>query len=177
MPNIQLHAGDITRLRVDAIVNAANESLLGGGGVDGAIHAAAGPELVEASRELAPCPSGEARITPGFDLVSRYVIHAVGPIFRDGGQGESKTLANTYRAALQLANDHELDSIAFPCISTGAYRFPQTEACHIALRTAIAWQKQNQQPNLIVFCCFEPSDFERYMKRLDELGILRLYEG
>jgi len=176
MPNIQLHAGDITRLRVDAIVNAANESLLGGGGVDGAIHAAAGPELVEASSKLAPCPAGNARITPGFNLAAKFVIHAVGPIFRDGEHGESEILANTYRAALRIAADHTLHAIAFPCISTGAYGFPQAEACMIAIIAATAWQNENQFPQTIVFCCFEPSDLERYTDRLEELGILRHYQ-
>lgn len=177
MAGIELHSGDITQLSVDAVVNAANELLMGGGGVDGAIHAAAGPELLEAAKQLAPCPAGNARLTPGFNLNANFVIHAVGPVFHDGTRGESGTLAETYRAALQIAEMHNLESIAFPCISTGAYCFPQDRACEIAIQTCADWLKHHENPKTIVFCCFEPSDTTLYTERLDELGILRKYTG
>lgn len=132
---------DITRLRVDAIVNAANECMLGGGGVDGAIHDAAGPRLLEACREVKEvranvrCPTGMARITPGFDLNARFVIHTVGPVWRGGDHGEDELLASCYRETLALASEHELRTIAFPCISCGVYRFPPGRAARIATRT------------------------------------------
>ena len=166
---IQVHVGDITQLAVDAIVNAANESLMGGGGVDGAIHAAAGPELVVASRKLAPCPAGEARLTPGFQLSAKFVIHAVGPIYRDGLSREAEMLASTYRSALAIASHEQFASIAFPCISTGAYRFPQIQACEIATQTVAAWLSDNAWPRSVWFCCFERSDFELYSHRLGAL--------
>ena len=177
MTGIELHSGDITQMSVDAIVNAANELLVGGGGVDGAIHAAAGPELIEASRKLAPCPAGNARLTPGYNLNADFVIHAVGPIFRGGENGEFELLADTYRAALRIANEHNFNTIVFPCISTGAYSFPQDQACEIAIQTCIDWNEKNSQPKTIVFCCFESSDLLLYTKRLNELGIFRQYIG
>lgn len=176
MAGIELYSGDITQLFVDAIVNAANEQLIGGGGVDGAIHAAAGPELVNASRKLAPCPAGHARLTPGFNLQAKFVIHAVGPIFKDGTRGESKALSDTYRSALEIADHLKFTSVAFPCISTGAFSFPQDGACEIAIQTCVDWLKQHQHPKTIVFCCFEPSDLLLYTKRLNELGIFRQYK-
>ena len=176
MAGIEIHSGDITQLFVDAIVNAANELLIGGG-VDGAIHAAAGPELVDASQKLAPCPAGNARLTPGFNLNANFVIHAVGPIFRNGSHGESEVLTDTYRSALEIADQHNFTSVAFPCISTGAYSFPQDDACEIAIQTCAEWLKQHEHPKTIVFCCFEPSDLLLYTKRLTELGIFRQYAG
>ena len=176
MARIKLHSGDITKLNVDAIVNAANESLLGGGGVDGAIHAAAGPDLVSTSSKLAPCPPGNARITPGFNLPAKFVIHAVGPVFRGGYDGETETLKQTYVAALQIAASEQLEIIAFPCISTGAYNFPQPEACQIAIDTVVQWQSRNAHPNTVVFCCFESTDLKLYTDRLNEFGLLHRFE-
>jgi O-acetyl-ADP-ribose deacetylase len=130
---IEIIQADITTLAVDAIVNAANTSLLGGGGVDGAIHRAAGPRLLEATRKIGGCPTGEARITPGFDLPAMWVIHTVGPVWRGGHEGEDQLLANCYRSSLALAREHGVSQIAFPAISTGAYGFPMERAARIAL--------------------------------------------
>jgi O-acetyl-ADP-ribose deacetylase len=135
MARLAVVEGDITTQDVDAIVNAANEALLGGGGVDGAIHRAAGPELLEACRRIGGCPPGEARITPGFGLKARHVIHTVGPIWRGGGAGEALTLASCYRSSLRLAAGHGLATIAFPSISTGAYGYPLDQAAAIAVAT------------------------------------------
>jgi O-acetyl-ADP-ribose deacetylase (regulator of RNase III) len=155
MPHrIQIVEGDITRLDVDAIVNAANKSLLGGGGVDGAIHRGAGPELLEACAKLGGCDTGEAKVTPGFNLPARYVIHTVGPVWSGGERGEDRLLAACYRNALALALEHGLASIAYPAISTGAYGFPPDRAARIALRTVIAALTDNETIERIVFCCF-----------------------
>lgn len=141
MSRIRLEETDITTLAVDAIVNAANSSLLGGGGVDGAIHRAAGPQLLAACRALGGCPPGEARITPGFNLPSRHVIHTVGPVWHGGRQGESEVLGNCYRNSLALAAKHGVETIAFPAISCGVYGYPPEHACAVALdalRTGLA---------------------------------------
>ncbi len=158
-----IHA-DITSLHVDAIVNAANESLLGGGGVDGAIHRAAGPELLQSCRALGGCPTGEARITPGFNLPARFVIHTVGPVYHDGQNREPALLANCYRNSLMLAKENDVDSIAFPGISTGVYGYPKQEAATIAV--TICRQFENDFDE-IVFCCFSEVDKVRYEVLLD----------
>jgi O-acetyl-ADP-ribose deacetylase (regulator of RNase III) len=155
MPHrIAIVEGDITRLELDAIVNAANKTLLGGGGVDGAIHRAAGPELREACAKLGGCDTGEAKITPGFKLPARYVIHTVGPVWGGGERGEDRLLAACYRNALALALEHGLASIAYPAISTGAYGFPPDRAARIALRTVLATLQDNAAIKRVVFCCF-----------------------
>ena len=160
---IDVEVADITTLELDAIVNAANASLLGGGGVDGAIHRAAGPSLLAACREIGACPAGEARITPGFDLPAVWVIHAVGPVWRDGRHGEPAMLASCYRFTLGLALDHGVRSIAFPCISTGVYRFPKRQAAAIAVA---AFRDHEEHFERIVACCFGASDAELYREML-----------
>jgi O-acetyl-ADP-ribose deacetylase len=151
---------DICTLQVDAIVNAANSSLLGGGGVDGAIHAAAGPQLLAACRLLDGCETGDARITPGFCLPARYVIHTVGPIWAGGERGESELLASCYRKCMQIAAEHRLRSIAFPAISTGVYGYPKQQAAQTAVRTVQA--ALAQWPLDITFCCYSIEDLEYY---------------
>ena len=159
--------GDITRLDVDAIVNAANASLLGGGGVDGAIHRAAGPELLEACRPLGGARTGEAKITPGFRLQARHVIHAVGPVWQGGHAREDELLASCYRSALALAEGRGLRSIAFPAISTGAYGFPLERATAIAAREIAAALARGTTLERIVFCCFSARDREVYERELE----------
>jgi O-acetyl-ADP-ribose deacetylase (regulator of RNase III) len=170
---IEVIEADITTLVLDGIVNAANESLLGGGGVDGAIHRAAGPRLLDACRNLpetAPgvrCPTGEARITEGFLLDARWVIHTVGPIWRGGSRGEPEQLASCYRTSLDLAERHAVDSIAFPAISCGAYGYPIEPAVAIAVREARRWQGQGASPSRIVFCCFGKDLAAAYRRELE----------
>ena len=159
--SIQIVQTDITTLRVDAIVNAANEALRGGGGVDGAIHRAAGPRLLEAGRafpELRPgvrCPTGEARITPGFDLPARFVIHTVGPVWRGGQHAEPGLLAACHRNALELARQHGVDSIAFPAISCGVYGYPRDAAAGVAMAILGEEQHRTRTPHRIVLCAFD----------------------
>jgi len=156
---------DITALAVDAIVNAANTSLLGGGGVDGAIHRAAGPGLLKECRGLGGCEPGAVKITSGYCLPARYVIHAVGPVWRGGKEGEPELLASCYRNALQLALAKGLGSIAFPCISTGAYGYPRREAARIAVRTCREFLGAGYAMD-ITFCCFSEEDLDIYRELL-----------
>lgn len=152
--------GDITRLQVDAIVNAANTSLLGGGGVDGAIHRAAGPELLQACRPLNGCKVGQAKITPGFRLPARHVVHTVGPIWYGGSRSEADLLAACYRESIALARQHGAQSVAFPCISTGAYGYPARAAAQIAVETC---REAAADADLeITFCCFSAADLALY---------------
>jgi len=162
---IRIVKGDITALDVDAIVNAANTSLLGGGGVDGAIHYAAGPELLEECRGLRGCPTGEARITRGYGLPARWVIHTVGPVWKGGSRNEAALLASCYENSLQLAADRDLRSIAFPAISTGAYAYPLNEATEIAIRQVRRFTKESEALDEVVFCCYSGEHFAVY-KRL-----------
>lgn len=158
--------GDITRLPVDAIVNAANSQLRPGGGVCGAIHHAAGPGLAKECRALAPCPTGEARITRGHDLPARYVIHTVGPVYADGHSGEAAQLAACYTSCLRLALERRLESVAFPAISTGIFGYPADAACDVAVRTVHDWLERHEWPREVIFCCFTPAEGDRYRRRL-----------
>lgn len=158
--------GDITRLAVDAIVNAANTSLLGGGGVDGAIHRAAGRQLLAECRGLGGCPTGEARITAGYHLPAKHVIHAVGPMYDGGGYGEAQLLRSCYESSLRLAAEKGLETVAFPCISTGIFGYPKDEACDIAVATVVEWLATHELPREVTFCCFGAEDVGRYQARL-----------
>ncbi len=164
---IEVWPGDITRLDTEAIVNAANSSLLGGGGVDGAIHRAAGPELLQACIPLNGCRTGEAKITPGFRLKAAYVIHTVGPVYRDGLSGESALLENCYRNSLQLAIQKGLSSVAFPAISTGVYRFPAPAAAEIAIKTVAGILAENETIKRVVFAVFS-SEMQRIYEQILE---------
>ncbi|MHC5211862.1 MAG: O-acetyl-ADP-ribose deacetylase [Planctomycetota bacterium] len=154
LARMRVHEGDITCLEVDAVVTAANAGLSGGGGVDGAVHRAAGPELLAACRALGGCPTGEARITPGFRLPARHVIHAVGPVWAGGGSGEAEALAAAYRHSLELAVQHSLRTIAFPCISAGVYGYPLDEASAVAVRSVASFLGGHTALREVVFCTF-----------------------
>jgi O-acetyl-ADP-ribose deacetylase (regulator of RNase III) len=163
---LQLCSGDLTRLDVDAIVNAANCSLLGGGGVDGAIHRAAGPALLELTRTLRGCPVGEARITPGFDLPARWIIHTVGPVWHGGDRGEPELLCRAYESSLELAREKGLRAIAFPAISTGVYGYPVTDAARIAV---LAGLEHARDFEAIIYCCFTKADTAVYRAVIEDL--------
>ena len=162
IPYLEARLTDITTLKVDAIVNAANEALRPGGGVCGAIHAAAGPELAKACARIGPCPTGAARITPGFRLRARYVIHAVGPVWRGGAAGEPELLANAYRSALRLAGGHQLHSVAFPAISTGVYGYPLAEATRLAVSTCREELEKASVVQRLIFACFSQEALHQY---------------
>ncbi|RME35226.1 MAG: O-acetyl-ADP-ribose deacetylase [Deltaproteobacteria bacterium] len=169
--DIRVVQGDITQLAVDAVVNAANRTLLGGGGVDGAIHRAAGPHLLEACRKLNGCETGQAKITPGFHLPARYVIHTVGPVWGGGKRGEDALLASCYRTSLLLAEENKVKSIAFPCISTGVYRFPPRRAAEIAIGTVLDAAPRLTWVEKVVFCCFSSEDARLYQQLLEQKGV------
>lgn len=168
---ITLIQGDITIQKVDAIVNAANHTLMGGGGVDGAIHRAAGPQLREACRPLGRCETGAAKLTEGFDLPARFVIHTVGPIWRGGDRDEPRLLASCYHSSLQLAVDNGIRTVAIPSISTGAYRFPLTRAVAIAVDAVQAFLADGPPLEEIRFVCFHPGDAEAYYEEFQRRGI------
>src|SRR5438067_12475613 len=159
---IEIIQGDITKLAVDAIVNAANDCLLGGGGVDGAIHAAAGPELLEECRTLGGCPTGEAKLTKGYNLPARFVIHTVGPVWRGGKAGEEELLARCYRNSLELAERQGLRTMAFPSISTGVYAFPVERACRIALAEIKKFLEQGSHLERVTVVCFDRRTLDCY---------------
>jgi len=164
--NLELLPTDITKLAVDAIVNAANESLLGGGGVDGAIHRAAGPELLEECRGIGGCPTGEARITRGYRLPARHVIHTVGPVWHGGTRGEAELLASCYRNSLRLAVENGVRSIAFPAISCGVYRYPVDQAAAIAVRETRAFLDEHDSIDRVIFTCFGEDVCDAYRAAL-----------
>ena len=166
---LEITEGDITKLDVDAIVNAANKSLLGGGGVDGAIHRAAGPKLLEETRTLGGCETGEAKITLGYDLPARHVIHTVGPVWHGGKSREDEILANCYRNSLELAVRNGLKSIAFPAVSTGVYGFPIERATEIAIREIKKFLEADSTVEKVVCCCFGQRDLDIYVKTAEEI--------
>jgi len=168
MVKIEVRKADITRLEVDAIVNAANKSLLGGGGVDGAIHRAAGPSLLEECQTLNGCETGQAKITRGYDLPARYVIHTVGPVWHGGTRGEPRLLASCYKKSLELAENHQCVSIAFPNISTGVYGFPKKQAAEIAIETVKSFRDTAEYIRHIIFTAFDRENYDIYHNLLEE---------
>jgi len=169
LSRIRVKTGDITREDVDAIVNAANPSLLGGGGVDGAIHRAAGPELLTECRTLGGCAHGEARITKGYRLKARHVIHTPGPVYRNGKSGESEILRSSYHNSMNLAKEHGLKSIAFPAISTGVYGYPRKEACGVAFSTVLDFMRETGYIMDVVFVLFDADNYHLYTEYLEKL--------
>ncbi len=176
LDRVDVVQGDITKLEVDAVVNAANTRLLGGGGVDGAIHRAAGPELLAECRTLNGCPTGEAKITGGYNLPARRVIHTVGPVWHDGGEGEPELLANCYRNSLRLAAENGIKTVAFPSISTGVYGYPIEQASRIAVAETRAFLGNDFVIAKVVFVCFSDSDLACYRKVLSEARAQRTAE-
>ena len=170
LKRIAIYQGNITKMGVDAIVNAANPSLLGGGGVDGAIHAAAGPELLEECRELHGCAVGEAKITSGYRLPAPFVIHTVGPIWQDGNAGEARKLALCYYNSLKLAAEYQLATIAFPAISTGVYGFPKEKAAAIAVKTVADFLRENLRIHKVYFVAFDKETEQLYQRQLEKLA-------
>lgn len=166
---MDIRIADITTLDADMIVNAANPSLLGGGGVDGAIHRAAGPSLVEACRGLGGCSTGEARVTPGFDLPARWVCHTVGPVWRGGAADEEARLASCYRECLRHAAAKGSRTIAFPAVSTGVYGFPAARAAHIAVREVRAFLETHAAPHHVIFCCFSEASAAHHRQALEKI--------
>ncbi|MHC1705280.1 MAG: O-acetyl-ADP-ribose deacetylase [Tenuifilaceae bacterium] len=171
MGTIEIIQGDITKLKVDAIVNAANVSLLGGGGVDCAIHQAAGPELLEECRKIGGCPTGEARITKGYKLPAKHVIHTVGPIWRGGSNDEIDLLRNAYTNSLILATQNKIETISFPNISTGVYGFPKNAAAEIAIHAIMRYFEKNKLPKKVIFVCFDDENYVIYKEKLASLHI------
>jgi O-acetyl-ADP-ribose deacetylase (regulator of RNase III) len=163
---IEVEKGDITKFRVDAIVNAANTSLLGGGGVDGAIHRAAGPKLIEECRTLNGCLTGEAKITKGYNLTAKYVIHTVGPVWNGGNYNEEILLANCYKNSLHLATENNIKTIAFPAISTGIYHFPLEQATIIAISETQTFLEKNKSIEKVIFVCFDENTYRIYKEKL-----------
>jgi O-acetyl-ADP-ribose deacetylase (regulator of RNase III) len=166
---LELVKGDITQQDTEAIVNAANRTLLGGGGVDGAIHRAGGPEILEECKKLGGCETGDAKITTGGRLKARYVIHAVGPIYQGGRSGEAELLASAYRRSLEVAVEHGIRSIAFPSISTGAYRYPVNEAAGVALKTVVQFLREHPQIELVRFVLYDDTTYSAYESALKEV--------
>jgi len=170
MPTLQAIQADITSLTIDAIVNAANASLLGGGGVDGAIHRAAGPELREECKLLRGCETGQAKVTTGFGLKAKFVIHTVGPVWQGGQQGEAELLVSCYRQCIELAEQHNISSVAFPAISTGVFGYPKQAATEIAVATVSKAVEGTATIGEVVFCCFSAADLKQYRAVLMQPG-------